>query len=320
MKPDQLNQILENMCSMKSADQLRNYYFQTFFDRGWAFHGAQIMCRSTREIQTVEKSVPHQMSNATISEYLSLSSRFNHRAEADSHFFEAESFILKVLGDHEDIEWILIFSVKPGVDRETILSLSIVFRRLYILLQEKTKYLKKLSQDSLTGLFCLDSFVRALGQEISRSKRAQNIFSILFFDLNRFKEVNTQLGHMNGNQFLSQFAMVLRQQFRKQDTIARFGGDEFVVLLPETSPYHATCVADRVEVEFNRFVSREHPDILSFGQKWTSFGVSSYPCDGTVVKKLLTTANKRMFQQKHESKYSSPSMGDSVNKDLNFGL
>ena len=123
---------------------------------------------------------------------------------------------------------------------------------------------------------------------------------------------------MLGNQFLTQFAVVLQQQFRKQDTIARFGGDEFVVLLPETASNQAQCVADRVENQFNHFVAKQYPHILSFGQKWTSFGVSSYPIDGTSIKKLMEAANRKMFQHKRNSKVSSSENSSNQVNDLGF--
>ena len=98
--------------------------------------------------------------------------------------------------------------------------------------------------DFLTGLFNRRYFDRALEHELDRSRRYGSAGSILLVDLDHFKEVNDRLGHAAGDDLLKSVAATLKQHVRKTDVLARFGGDEFAILLPQTDEHQAQHVAE----------------------------------------------------------------------------
>jgi len=99
-------------------------------------------------------------------------------------------------------------------------------------------------EDALTGCLTHAALTQQLEHEIERSRRGRWPLSCLFIDLDGFKRVNGRHGHLAGNQVLVAVADTLRARLRSTDTIGRFGGDEFIVVLPDTATLQATMVAD----------------------------------------------------------------------------
>ena len=125
-------------------------------------------------------------------------------------------------------------------------------------------------------------------------------FSILFFDLDHLKEVNDRYGHIYGSKVLRSVAILLRRRLRKSDKIFRFGGDEFVVTLPETDSQQALVVAQRLSGALKRHripVRRGIRAVIT-----ASFGIATYPCDGNSQEKLIRQADKVMYQAKREAR------------------
>ncbi len=102
------------------------------------------------------------------------------------------------------------------------------------------------STDELTGLSNRRELDRALGAELSRAERHSKPLAILMIDLDGFKGYNDTNGHLAGDALLKQVGEFLRADGRREDTVARYGGDEFVVLLPESAPEHAAARAERI--------------------------------------------------------------------------
>jgi diguanylate cyclase (GGDEF)-like protein len=100
--------------------------------------------------------------------------------------------------------------------------------------------------DGLTGLYNNRFFTTQLEKEMSRTRRTGLPCSLLMMDLDNFKALNDTLGHLEGNRFLISVANVLRESLRSADTICRFGGDEFTVIMPATNLYESVRVADRL--------------------------------------------------------------------------
>ena len=111
--------------------------------------------------------------------------------------------------------------------------------------------------DGLTG--CLDyrGLTEALTEEVNRCERNGGRFSCCFLDLDEFKEVNSRDGHLRGNEVLAAFGDALRTAVRRSDSVARFGGDEFVLLLPDTSAEAAQALVERLSNEVTRAVAEE---------------------------------------------------------------
>ena len=154
------------------------------------------------------------------------------------------------------------------------------------------------AKDSLTGLANYRSLVDTLDSEIKQSKRTGREFALLLFDLDDLKKINDRYGHPVGSQALCRLADTLSLSCRDIDTAARFGGDEFALVLPETSLESALLVSQRVS---NNFADDGRDPKLS-----VSVGVASYPKDGEAIEPLLAAADVALYAMKarahrHES-------------------
>lgn len=151
------------------------------------------------------------------------------------------------------------------------------------------------SHDALTGLPNRTLFSDRLSQLIVASKRYNKTFAVLFVDLDHFKEVNDTLGHPTGDMLLCTIAQRLVGALRAQDTVARVGGDEFVVLLPDTDRTSAERVADAL---FNKIREPVALDALKVYRPTASVGVALYPNDGEQSDLLLRNADIAMYGAK----------------------
>ena len=113
-------------------------------------------------------------------------------------------------------------------------------------LHMQLKLFEQATTDSLTGLLNRRSFMTQVETELSRSERYDRSLSMALFDLDLFKQINDNHGHLAGDKVLVVFADLLRQELRTTDIIARFGGEEFIIALPETSVDEAQKVVQRV--------------------------------------------------------------------------
>jgi diguanylate cyclase (GGDEF)-like protein/PAS domain S-box-containing protein len=149
---------------------------------------------------------------------------------------------------------------------------------------------RQAASDSLTGLANYRQLVDVLDSEIKRSKRTGREFAVLFFDLDRLKLINDQFGHIMGSQALCRVADILFSCCRDIDTPARFGGDEFAVVLPETNAEAANLVARRIcECVAN---DDKVPRIS------VSVGLAVHPRDGDTIEKLLGQADSALYSMK----------------------
>ena len=149
--------------------------------------------------------------------------------------------------------------------------------------------------DALTGLANRRSFLEHLGIELVRSRRTDRPLSIVLLDLNDFKAVNHAHGHAGGDAALLRVAEVLTQNIRPQDLAARLGCDEFVLLLPETTPGQTEEIVRRLRgVEVKLPKDRGAP----LGLSW---GVAAWPSDGDSAEALLYMADVRLFAMKKRS-------------------
>lgn len=149
-----------------------------------------------------------------------------------------------------------------------------------------------MATDSLTGLANYRHLVDVLDSEIKRSNRTNREFAVLFFDLDGLKRVNDRYGHMVGSNMLCRFADVLSFCCRHIDTAARFGGDEFAVVLPETASEAAGLVAQRI---CERVADEDTGPKMS-----ASVGIAVYPQDGDSIEELLRKADSELYAMKQQ--------------------
>jgi diguanylate cyclase (GGDEF)-like protein len=158
---------------------------------------------------------------------------------------------------------------------------------------------RQAASDSLTGLANYRHLVDVLDSEIRRSKRTNREFAVLFFDLDGLKRINDRYGHMIGSQALCRLADALCSCCRDIDTPARFGGDEFAVVLPETDAEAANLVAQRI---FESVANDGKGPRLS-----VSFGVAVYPTNGGSLGSLLCQADSALYSMKRQRIVASES-------------
>lgn len=151
--------------------------------------------------------------------------------------------------------------------------------------------------DALTGLYNRSFFFAALEREIARGDRSGRAFCLVMLDLDDLKGVNDRFGHIAGDQVLRSVADIVRNGVRKIDTAARYGGDEFVALLPETDPTGGWVVAEKIRLT----VAEQGLPTVDPGPT-VSVGVVSYPADGRSADALLVSADRAMYASKRGGK------------------
>jgi len=153
--------------------------------------------------------------------------------------------------------------------------------------------------DKLTGLLCRNSFQGTLNQQLALAKRLATQFSILFVDIDNFKHINDTYGHQSGDLVLSELANLVQEGIRSSDTAFRYGGEEFVILMPNTSCNDAQKLANRI-----RKTIEQHQINVDGGEiKLTiSGGVSSYPTHADNADDLVYFADSAVYRAKGAGK------------------
>jgi diguanylate cyclase (GGDEF)-like protein len=150
--------------------------------------------------------------------------------------------------------------------------------------------------DPLTGLANYRRLISVLEAELDRSRRTQRPFSVVLLDMDGLKAINDQYGHLTGSRALVRIAKVLRSHSRAIDTPARYGGDEFALVVPEAGKDIATRVVTRIR---ERLASQTEAPPLS-----VSAGVAAFPEDGDTAEKLLGAADRALYIMKHGGRSS----------------
>jgi diguanylate cyclase (GGDEF)-like protein len=153
---------------------------------------------------------------------------------------------------------------------------------------------KQAVTDPLTGLGNSRRFREALAAELKRSDRTGRAFSLVFVDVDDFKELNDSLGHVEADYTLAAIGRALASQLRGSDLVCRWGGDEFIILLPETERDEAGVLAERLRAEVEKGAK--------CGGATISLGVACYPADGRDYDSLVANADRALYSSKHRGK------------------
>ncbi|HSC72854.1 MAG TPA: diguanylate cyclase [Gaiellaceae bacterium] len=210
----------------------------------------------------------------------------------ETGLFEVEHFstdlVLAALGVAtfafwESNPWLIPFSIAPLV---------LVHRSLAVpQLQAEARV------DPKTGLFNARHFATALSEEIGRAQRFERPMSLIMADLDLLRDINNSYGHLAGDAVLQGIADVFRAQLRHYDVPARFGGEEFSILLPETPPDQAMEIAERIR----RAVAQRRFDVETSSEPiraTVSIGVAGFPKDGTDANELIHQADLAVYRAK----------------------
>ncbi|MEJ2684707.1 MAG: sensor domain-containing diguanylate cyclase [Candidatus Sulfobium sp.] len=154
--------------------------------------------------------------------------------------------------------------------------------------------------DDLTKLFNTRYLDRTLTIELARCRRHSSSLSLIFMDIDHFKLINDNYGHLVGSKLLVEMGQLLIASLRTIDIVARYGGDEFVVVLPQTAPSSAVQIAERIRksIERNIFLKKEGYSL----RLTASFGVASYPESAQSKEDLLRLADEAMYRVKYQTR------------------
>ncbi|MEJ2503842.1 MAG: diguanylate cyclase [Gemmatimonadota bacterium] len=172
-------------------------------------------------------------------------------------------------------------------------------KRLQDELEKKNRKLEQLSiSDGLTGLFNHRHLHELLQEEFDRSGRTEEPITVVMFDLDRFKQVNDTYGHQAGDEVLRKLADILRESAREIDRLGRYGGEEFLAILPDSDPEAGITFADRV-----REAVESEPFALGDGDRISmtiSAGVATYPHDDADgPRRLVHYADQALYSAKN---------------------
>jgi diguanylate cyclase (GGDEF)-like protein len=180
--------------------------------------------------------------------------------------------------------------------QDEIGSLARSFSALCQVIARNNADLERLAQtDTLTGVANRRFLEKFLCAEIQRSQRRSLVFSVLFFDIDHFKQINDEYGHLCGDYVLQKFAQLLQENSRKEDLVARYGGEEFVIVLPDTHEDDALQHAERLrQLIANAPIASgdQTIDITS------SIGCASYPRNGDTADRVVSAADNALYAAK----------------------
>ncbi len=179
---------------------------------------------------------------------------------------------------------------------------------------ENARYVQRIHEltitDDCTALYNARHLNFVLDAEIYRSTRYNYEFSVIFLDLDHFKQINDTHGHLVGSKLLWMIGDIIKGHLRLIDYAFRYGGDEFVVLLPQTSKQNSVMVVRRLRDLLNSKVFFGEEDLNI--KVTASFGVASFPVDGRTRKELLRMADEAMYLVKNTTRDSIALAGEGI--------
>mgnify|MGYP006285096011 CR=1 FL=1 len=158
--------------------------------------------------------------------------------------------------------------------------------------------------DDLTNIYNRRHFLDRMQSEIDRARRYATPFSVMFIDIDNFKELNDNHGHQVGDKILAELASILKHWARSSDIVARYGGEEFVVLLPMTDKPRAVTAAERLRTRVQRHTFYRRKKLT------VSVGVASYPGDGDNSDQLLGRVDEALYMAKKTGRNRACAFGD----------
>ncbi|MDR3347552.1 MAG: diguanylate cyclase [Helicobacteraceae bacterium] len=170
----------------------------------------------------------------------------------------------------------------------------VIFSDVTRLIKERERAKSNALTDPLTGSYNRRKFDDELGHEIERAKRYRRALALIMFDIDRFKQINDSFGHQAGDMALIELSNMIRSNIRKSDVFARIGGDEFMIILPETNIGGATYVAEKLRMEIERHA-------FEAGSITGSFGVTQY-LQGDDTSSMFKRVDEMLYKAKNNGR------------------
>jgi diguanylate cyclase (GGDEF)-like protein len=214
---------------------------------------------------------------------------------------EAPVLVVPLRGEESDAG--LLCLLEAPADDDVLAQLAVVAAHAGVALRNADRYRRARDRafvDDATDVYNARYLLEALDREVRRSERYGSELSILFIDLDRFKLVNDNHGHLVGTSVLRQLSRLLAQSVRQVDTVARYGGDEFTILLADTGERGARVIAERIRkwVADNAFEADGGRTL----HLTCSIGLATYPAHGRTREALLDAADKAMYRAKSQGR------------------
>jgi diguanylate cyclase (GGDEF)-like protein len=184
------------------------------------------------------------------------------------------------------------------------------------LLKEVLQQTRELSiTDGLTGLYNQMHFFELLDRETKNSQRHDMSYTLIIFDVDHFKNFNDSNGHLRGSETLKSIAAVMKRKFRSTDLLAKYGGDEFVIILPQTDKVGAYLAAERLREAVER---QPFPGAETQPQKklTISIGLASYPEHGLSDDEILNRADKALYFAKESGRNRTIIYHETIEKEI----
>lgn len=170
----------------------------------------------------------------------------------------------------------------------------LTYKQRFELLEEESK------RDGLTGLFNRRFFDENMLRELNRAERLSHSLNLVLIDIDHFKSVNDNYGHQAGDQIIKALADSMKLAFRAADIPCRYGGEEFAVIMPDSSIAAASQATERLQKDFTDLcVARDLPgaDVMTF-----TAGIANYPADAGTVVELIARADRRLYKGKEHGR------------------
>ncbi len=218
---------------------------------------------------------------------------------------DKESFIIKLLRNKDEVNGIVRFGSSKrllkceGDQQETINVLTHLISDIWLKVEAEKEVNYKAYYDTLTGLPNRVTFSMQLEQAINTVDKTKELVGVIFVDIDSFKTVNDTMGHESGDLLLVQAGIILRDCICQNDTIARFGGDEFVVMISQAGePEDIQRIAERITESFRKpIIIKEQEFYMT-----ASVGAAIYPVDGENAEELIKNADLAMYVSKENGK------------------
>ena len=192
------------------------------------------------------------------------------------------------------------------------------FNKMVDAIQDERNRLHELTvSDCLTGLFNRRGFEIKLNDEFARSKRYETSFCVVLIDLDNFKYINDNFGHPAGDYVLKELASRFSAVLRNIDVFARIGGDEFLILLPNTDPEQGLITANKLHATLNAAPFRSNTNNELIGYVTASIGIACYPRDAADDKSLHQAVDAVMYKAKSAGKNCVVSLNDDTQAHFN---
>lgn len=210
-----------------------------------------------------------------------------------------ETFVvLPLLSERKMVGMLAVENLpKEDLERFVILAMQFALEIKKVLLYETVE--KLAVTDSLTGLYVRRYFYERLDEELQRSKKYSFEFAFIMVDIDDFKKCNDTYGHMVGDVVIKDIARIIKESVREIDIVGRYGGEEFVIALPETGINSARQVAERLRKKVEDRVFKAYDEKLKLT---ISVGLAIYPADASELNDIIDKADQALYKAKNSGK------------------